>query len=80
MGVALGGVVPATVALILARQADAELASGQGWRTGAEYVLWGRRLAWTGVGLAITALVVLVTVLLLDGVDGREQDFPPGVD
>ncbi len=79
-GVALGGVVPATVALVLARQASAEVADGEGWRTGAPYVLWARRLAWIGIALAIIALVSLVIMRLLDGIDGLEQDFPPGVD
>jgi|KBSSwiStaDraftv2_1062776.scaffolds.fasta_scaffold1022857_2 hypothetical protein len=77
--VVVAGVVPATIALVLARQAALELATGRGWRTGARQVIWARRLAWAGLGLALVALAVAVAVHVLQdaGVTGR--DFPPNV-
>jgi len=79
-GLALGGVVPATVALVLARQGARELEEGRGWRTGARYLLWARRLAWLGVGLAVMSLVILVVVRLLQDASAGVKDFPPNVD
>lgn len=79
-GVMLGGAIPATVALVLAGQASSELVDGQGWRTGTGYVLWARRTAWLGIGLAVAASALLVTVLLLQGAGGGQRDFPPNID
>jgi (hydroxyamino)benzene mutase len=77
-GLALGGVVPATIALVLARQGGRELEEGRGWRTGARYLAWARRLAWLGLGLAAMSLVILVVVRLLQDSAGV-KDFPPNV-
>jgi hypothetical protein len=77
-GLALGGVVPATIALVLTRQGARDLAEGEGWRTGAKYLVWARRLAWLGLGLAGISLAVLVAVRLLE--DATVPDFPSTVD
>lgn len=78
-GWALGGIVPATIALVLAGQASSELTEGQGWRTGGHYVLWARRLAWTGLVSAAIALVIVLIIGLWQATTGI-QDFPSTVD
>jgi hypothetical protein len=79
-GLAVGGVVPATVALALARQAREDLRTGEGWRTGAGRVRWAERLAWFGLVLAGLSLLALTVFLFLRGVRFGDQDFPPTVD
>jgi hypothetical protein len=79
-GLALGGVIPASVALVLARQGAREIKEAEGWRTGVGYLVWGRRLAWIGLGLAAGSLVILVAIHLFQGIGGTHQDFPPTVD
>ena len=79
-GLALGGAVPATIALVLARQGARDLEEGQGWRTGAKYLVWARRLAWLGLGLAAISLAILVAVRLLQDAGANVKDFPPTVD
>lgn len=78
-GLALGGAVPASIALVLARQGGRELEDGEGWRTGARYLVWARRLAWVGLSLAVTSLVVLVAVRLLQDAGAAVKDYPPTV-
>lgn len=77
-GLALGGAVPATVALVLAKQGARELQEGEGWRTGARYLVWARRLAWLGLGLTAISLAILSAVWLLE--DAAVPDFPSTVD
>ncbi|HET8659017.1 MAG TPA: hypothetical protein VFM55_08480 [Micromonosporaceae bacterium] len=80
-GPLVGGLVPAVVALALARQARTDLIAGRGFLVGARRLRTGISLAWLGVVLAAAALVVAVVVGLLRfaaGADG--QDFAPGVD
>jgi hypothetical protein len=79
-GLALGGVVPATVALVLARQAREDLRAGAGWRTGAGRVRWAERLSWIALALAALSLLTLTVWLVLRGVRFGDQDFPPTVD
>ena len=80
-GAFVGGVVPATVALILARQVRREAYAARGYLTGAAWVRRGERLAWTGIVLAVAALVVATIVALLH-VAGSPlgQDFDNGTD
>jgi uncharacterized membrane protein len=80
-GLFLGGIVPATVALLLARQARREAYASAGYLTGAALLHRGERLARVGITLAVaTALVLAVIGLLhLAGTPGG-QDFAPTID
>ncbi len=78
-GFMIGGLIPATVALVLARQARADIDTGAGWLTGHRHLLWAQRLAWTGIALAAIALSALLVFRLLTDLGG-ERDFPPTVD
>jgi hypothetical protein len=80
-GVFIGGVIPATAALLLARQAEREAFAAGGFLTGSAFVRRGRRLAWAGIILALTALVVAVIAGLLH-VAGNPggQDFNTNTD
>ncbi|MFY1673338.1 hypothetical protein ACN27G_25785 [Plantactinospora sp. WMMB334] len=80
-GPLVGGVVPATVAMLLARQARREAYASGGYLTGAAWLDRGEWMAWAAVVLAATAAVVVTVigvVTLADGSVGR--DFAPGVD
>jgi len=78
-GWALGGAVPATIALVLAREASREIAEGQGWRVGTRCVTWARRFAWIGLGLATVSLVLLVLLRWWQP-GAPPRDFPSTVD
>jgi (hydroxyamino)benzene mutase len=78
-GALLGGVIPATIALLLARQVDRQAYAARGYLTGSAYVRRGRRLAWAGIILALTALVVAVIAGLLHLVPAG-ADFKPTTD
>lgn len=80
-GLFIGGVVPATVALQLARQARREAYASGGFLTGSAWLRRGEQLAWTGlvlVAVAVVAAVVIGVVRLADAPFG--QDFAPNVD
>ncbi|MGK5742881.1 hypothetical protein [Micromonospora sp. URMC 103] len=80
-GLFVGGVVPATVALHLARQARREAYASGGFLTGAAWLRRGERLAWTGlvlVAVAVVAAVVVAVVRLADAPFGH--DYPSTVD
>ncbi|WP_020520488.1 hypothetical protein [Catelliglobosispora koreensis] len=79
-GFALGGVIPATVALVLARQAGRDMDRSEGWLTGATQVLWARRLAWVGIALAVCSVAVIVALRLFQDAGAGYRDFPPTVD
>jgi (hydroxyamino)benzene mutase len=64
-GPLVGGVIPGTIALLLARQVERQAYAARGYLTGSAYVRRGRRLAWAGIILALTALVVAVIAGLL---------------
>jgi (hydroxyamino)benzene mutase len=61
VGVALspfvGGAIPALIALMLARQAEADIRASEGFLLGASRLPLIRRLAWIALGIA-TAVVV----------------------
>jgi hydroxylaminobenzene mutase len=78
-GPLIGGIVPAVLALALARQAQAEIAEGDGWRTGSQLAARGRLLAWTALGLAVLAICVALTIGVLARVANPAHDFPPAV-
>jgi (hydroxyamino)benzene mutase len=79
-GALVGGVIPATVALIMARQVERQAFAAGGYLTGAAFVRRGRRLAWAGVILALTALVVAVIAGLLHLAGNPGQDFNTNTD
>src|SRR5256885_14929829 len=64
-GFFLGGLVPATLALLLARQVRAEQVAAEGFLTGARPLRVGVALAWVGIVLAATALAVAPVIGLL---------------
>jgi (hydroxyamino)benzene mutase len=73
-GALLGGVVPAILALILARQSRRDLIAAEGYLLGAKRLRVGVRLAWTGIVLALATLTVgaiagLLTIARQQGVD-----------
>nr|WP_229073969.1 hypothetical protein [Actinoplanes sp. DH11] len=77
----VGGVIPATLALLLARQSHREAYTAGGYLTGTAWIRRGRRLAWAGLVLALTSLVVAVIVGLLHlAAAPGGQDFAPGTD
>jgi hypothetical protein len=56
-GVVLGGVVPATIALLLAREVRGDLVAAQGFLVGTRRLRRGVQLAWIGIVLACAAIV-----------------------
>jgi hypothetical protein len=77
----LGGVVPATLGLTLARQARSDIEAGQGYLTGGRQLRLGTILAWTGLVIAVAALVVASVIGLLDlARGGGAHDFPATTD
>jgi hypothetical protein len=72
--------VPATLALILARQARREAYAARGFLTGVNLVRRGERLAWISIALAATAIVVAAVIGIYRFVNSPAgQDFGPGV-
>ena len=80
-GAFIGGVIPATMALLLARQTARDAYASGGYLTGSAWIRRGRRLAWVGLVLALTSLVVaaIAGLLHLAGTPGG-ADFAPGTD
>src|SRR5947209_1465542 len=64
-GFFLGGLVPATLALLLARQARDERVASAGFLTGGRALRVGVALAWVGIVLAATAVVIASIIGLL---------------
>ena len=56
-------VVFAVVALVLARQAETDIAESHGWVTGSGLVTGARVAAWINIGLSAVVLVGLAVVL-----------------
>lgn len=80
-GPLVGGLVPAVLALALARQARADLAAGQGFLTGGELVRRGELFALIGLGLAALTLVIAAVAAMLTLAEGPiPYDFPDTVD
>jgi hydroxylaminobenzene mutase len=80
-GLFIGGVVPATVALQLARQARREAYASGGFLTGGVWLRRGERLAWTGLVLVAVSVVVAVVigVVRVAGVPFG-HDYPANMD
>jgi hydroxylaminobenzene mutase len=80
-GVFVGGVIPATVALLLGRQAARDAYAARGYLTGSVWIRRGRRLAWAGIVLALSTLVVAAIAGLLHLASSPTgADFAPGTD
>lgn len=80
-GAFIGGVIPATVALLLARQVRRQAYASGGYLTGSAWMRRGRRLAWAGIVLALAAVVVAVIAGLLHFANSPGgTDFDPGTD
>jgi (hydroxyamino)benzene mutase len=79
-GFFVGGVIPATLALVLARSARADMIEAQGYLTGVRMIRAGTRLAWIGIVLALAALVVAAVIGLLHVAAHRGGGFAPGTD
>ena len=79
-GPLIGGVIPATLALTLARQARGDMLAAEGFLLGGARVRLGVRLAWGGILLAILALVVASVIGLLSlAKSSGGRDFAPTV-
>lgn len=79
-GPLVGGVIPATVALLLARQTHRQQFAAGGYLTGSAWVRRGRRLAWAGIILALAAVVVAMIAGLLHVAGTAGQDFDTNTD
>lgn len=73
----VAGVVPAVMALVLARQARADIRAGEGFLTGGYLVRTGINLAWIAVVVAAFMLVIAAVNGLLYLAPGAGQDFAP---
>jgi hydroxylaminobenzene mutase len=78
-GPVVGGVIPATMALLMARDTRRELVAADGFLLGARRLRNGIRLAWAGIVLAITALVLVTIMGLVHYARSRGTDFAPTV-
>lgn len=72
-GPLVGGVIPATVALVLAAQFRRDAHPAGGFLTGAETVRRGERMAWIGITLAAAAVVAAIVVAMF-----QAASTPPG--
>jgi (hydroxyamino)benzene mutase len=78
-GALLGGVVPAILALMLARQSRRDLIAAEGFLLGARRLRTGVRLAWAGIVLALVTLTVGAIAGLLTIARQQGVDFAPTV-
>jgi MFS family permease len=79
-GFFLGGLIPAALALLLGRDAEAELRRSAGFLTGWRLLRAGTILAWVGVVLAVTALVIAAVIGLLHlATTPTGTDYDPNV-
>jgi (hydroxyamino)benzene mutase len=78
-GVALGGLVPATVALLLAREVRRDLVAAQGFLIGTRRLRRGVILAWIGIVLACATTVAAVILALYRWAQTGGVDYGPTV-
>lgn len=78
-GFFVGGLIPATLALLLARQTRAEMAAAGGFLTGGRSLRAGVVLAWLGICLAATALVIATIIGLLHMARSSGVNYGPTV-
>ena len=58
----VGGAIPALVALMLARQAEADIRASEGFLLGAGRLRKVRRMAWIALGVAAAVVIALLLV------------------
>jgi len=78
-GAFIGGAIPATIALMLARSAKTDMVAAGGYLTGVRLIRAGTWLAWLGIVLALAAIVALAVYGLLQVAAGGTH-FAPGTD
>jgi hydroxylaminobenzene mutase len=78
-GPVVGGVIPAALALLLARETQRDLVAADGFLLGGRRVRNGVRLAWAGIVLAIAALIAVTIMGLLHYARSRGTHFAPTV-
>ena len=80
-GFFIGGAVPATIALMLARQARREAYASGGYLTGADWLRRGEQMARTGLVLTAAAVVAAVVIGVVRHADASfGHDFAPNFD
>jgi (hydroxyamino)benzene mutase len=80
-GPLVAGLVPATVALVLAGQFRREAYHAEGFLTGAAQARRGEWLAWSGIALAIVAVATAAMIGLFHAASAPPAPtFPPHVD
>ncbi|GLH97874.1 hypothetical protein Pa4123_31490 [Phytohabitans aurantiacus] len=80
-GPMVGGVVPATIALVLSMQARREAYASGGYLTGGAWLRRGERLAWAGIALAAITVVIALIIGVVDFAGSPAgRDFSPTVD
>jgi hydroxylaminobenzene mutase len=80
-GPMVGGVVPASIALVLSAQARRQAYTSGGYLTGGAWLRRGERLAWAGIALAATTVVVALIIGVIDFAGSPTgRDFSPTVD
>ncbi|MCH7232210.1 hypothetical protein L0U85_15295 [Glycomyces sp. L485] len=62
----VGGAVPALIALMLARQAEADIRASEGFLLGAGKLPRIRRLAWIALGIAAAVVIAIVLVWVIE--------------
>jgi hypothetical protein len=79
-GPLVGGVIPATLALLLARETSRDIRAAKGFLLGERRLRLGVRLAWAGIALVVaTLLVAVIAGLLTFARPPGGQDFAPTV-
>jgi hydroxylaminobenzene mutase len=78
-GPLVGGVVPALIALLLAREVRTDLTRAEGYLIGTSRYERGVQLAWAGIVLAIAAVVCAVIRALYLWAQTGGTDFAPTV-
>ncbi|MFB9660861.1 hypothetical protein ACFQS3_16095 [Glycomyces mayteni] len=74
LSVFVGGAVPAVIALMLARQAEADIRASEGFLLGASRLPGIRRTAWAALGIAgaVVVAALLVWVVAMARSAGQE--------
>jgi hypothetical protein len=75
----LGGLVPATLALMLARESRSDIVAARGFLVGTRRLRTGVALAWIGIVLAAATLVTASVIGLLHMARSGGTDFGPTV-